>query len=76
LFCSALPLFEIVHLLVRFDQIARFIVNANHAEEKSVSQADSLLKTKRRDMRTACLGVVCRCVSIGDSARRSVCFAV
>jgi hypothetical protein len=63
-------------VLVRRDHVASFIVNTNRAEEKSVSQADSLLKTKRREMRTACSGVVCRCVSIGDSARRSVCFAV
>jgi hypothetical protein len=72
----ALPLLEFALVLVRFDHVASFVVNTNRAEEQSVSQADSLLKTKRREMRSACLGVVCRCVSIGDSARRSVCFAV
>jgi hypothetical protein len=67
---------KIALVLVRFNHVARFIVNTNHGEEKSVSQADSLVKTNRREMRTACSGVVCRCVSISDSARRNVCFAV
>jgi len=28
---SILPLFEIARVLVRFDHVARFIINANHS---------------------------------------------
>src|SRR5260370_11273469 len=40
-FCSVSPLFKIARVLVRFDHVARFIVNANHGSTSAI-QSDSL----------------------------------
>jgi len=37
LFHAALRFFEVARVLVRFDQIARFIVNANHSMMRSAA---------------------------------------